>query len=150
MTPSRATWGAPCKLLGESGLASVATRMLCSFNAQPNTAAYTTSTSVPIAIQCPRVRPTSAANMQKTRRLTKCATVCGSWPAELLRAVEHGGTAATTRHGKAIVHLTPAEEPDSESRRSPVERFREHRRQWRRIDMTTEEIVASIHEDRRW
>ena len=25
-------------------------------------------------------RPTSAANMQKTSRLTKCATVCGSWP----------------------------------------------------------------------
>ena len=24
--------------------------------------------------------PTSSANMQKTSRLTKCATVCGSWP----------------------------------------------------------------------
>ena len=69
---------------------------------------------------------------------------------ELLRAVEHGETVAITRHVKAIVHLTPAEEPDSESRRSAVERFRAHRRQWRRIDMTTEEIVASIHEGRRW
>ena len=69
--------------------------------------------------------------------------------AELLRAVEHGETVATTGHGKAIVHLTPAEEPDSESRRFAVERFRAHRRQWRRIDMT-EEIVASIHEGRRW
>ena len=25
-------------------------------------------------------RPTSSANMQKTSRLTKCATACGSWP----------------------------------------------------------------------
>ena len=25
-------------------------------------------------------RPTSSANMQKTSRLTKCATICGSWP----------------------------------------------------------------------
>ena len=24
--------------------------------------------------------PTSSANMQNTRRLTKCATACGSWP----------------------------------------------------------------------
>ena len=28
----------------------------------------------------PGSRPTSSANMQKTSRLTKCATACGSWP----------------------------------------------------------------------
>ena len=28
----------------------------------------------------PGSRPTSSANMQNTSRLTKCATVCGSWP----------------------------------------------------------------------
>ena len=70
--------------------------------------------------------------------------------AELLQDVERGETVATTRHGKAIVHLTPTEEPDSESRRAAVERFRAHRRQWRRIDMKSEEIVASIQEGRRW
>ena len=69
--------------------------------------------------------------------------------AELLRAVEHGETVAITRHGKAIAHLAPAQDQDGESRKSAVERFRAHRRQWRRIDMTTEEIVASIHEGRR-
>ena len=70
--------------------------------------------------------------------------------AELLRAVEHGETVAITRHGKAIAQLTPAQDQDRDSRRSAVERFRSHRRQWRRIDMPTDEIVASIHEGRRW
>ena len=69
---------------------------------------------------------------------------------ELLRAVEHGETVAITRHGKAIAHLIPTPEHDGESRRSAVEHFWRHRREWRRIDMTSEEIVASIHENRRW
>ena len=29
---------------------------------------------------CSGSRPTSSANMQKTSRLTKCATACGAWP----------------------------------------------------------------------
>ena len=70
--------------------------------------------------------------------------------AELLQAVEHGETVAITRHGKAIAHLTPAQDQDRDSRRSAVERFRSHRGQWRRIAMTTQEIVAAIHEGRRW
>lgn len=69
--------------------------------------------------------------------------------AELLRAVEHGETVAITRRGKAVAHLTPTPEHDVESRRSAVERFRNSRRAWRRIDMTSEEIVALIHEARR-
>ena len=78
------------------------------------------------------------------------ATAAKAHLAELLRAVEHGETVAITRHGKAIAHLTPARDQDGESRWSAVERFRARRRQWRRVDMTTEEIVASIHEGRRW
>ena len=78
------------------------------------------------------------------------ATEAKAHLAELLRAVEHGETVAITRHGKAIAHLTPAQDQDRDSRGLAVERFRNHRRQWRRIDMTTEEIVASIHEGRRW
>ena len=78
------------------------------------------------------------------------ATAAKAHLAELLRAVEHGETVAITRHGKAIAHLIPARDQDRESRRSAVERFRARRRQWRRVDMTTEEIVASIHEERRW
>ena len=78
------------------------------------------------------------------------ATEAKAQLAELLRAVEHGETVAITRHGKAIALLIPTPEHDGESRRSAVERFRRHRRAWRRIDMTSEEIVASIHESRRW
>ena len=77
------------------------------------------------------------------------ATEAKAHLAALLRAVEHGETVAITRHGKAIAHLTPAQDQDSDGWGSAVERFRRHRRQWRRIDMTTEELVASIHEGRR-
>ena len=77
------------------------------------------------------------------------ATEAKAHLAALLRAVEHGETVAITRHGKAIAHLTPAQDQDSDSWGLAVERFRRHRRQWRRIDMTTEELVASIHEGRR-
>lgn len=78
------------------------------------------------------------------------ATVAKAHLAELLRAVEHGETVAITRHGKEIAHLTPPLARDGESRRSAVERFRAQRRRWRHVDMTTEEIVGSIHEGRRW
>lgn len=78
------------------------------------------------------------------------ATEAKAQLAELLRMVEHGETVAITRLGKAVAHLIPTREHDGESRRSAVERFRRHRREWRRIDMTSEEIVASIHENRRW
>lgn len=68
--------------------------------------------------------------------------------AELLRAVEHGETVAITRDGRAIAHLVPARRQDREARRLAVESFRKRRRQWRRVRMTSEEIVAAIHEDR--
>ena len=69
--------------------------------------------------------------------------------AELLRVVEYGESIAITRHGKAIAHLVPAVDHERALRRAAVERLRARRRQWRRIDMTTEEILASIREGRR-
>ncbi len=78
------------------------------------------------------------------------ATEAEAHLAELLRAVEHGETVAITRHGKAIAHLVPASDQELDQRKLAVERFRARRRQWRRIEMTTEEILASIREGRRW
>ena len=69
--------------------------------------------------------------------------------AELLRVVEHGESLAITRHGKTVAHLIPAVDHERALQREAVERFRARRRQWRRIDMTTEEILASIREGRR-
>lgn len=69
--------------------------------------------------------------------------------AELLRAVEHGETVAITRHGKAIAHLVPAKAQDRASRERAIERFRERRAGWRRIDFSTDEILASRHEGHR-
>ena len=70
--------------------------------------------------------------------------------AELLRAVEYGETVAITRHGRPIAHLIPARDQRRASQKEAVERFRAHRRQWRCIGMTPEEILVSIHEGRRW
>ncbi len=78
------------------------------------------------------------------------ATEAKAHLAELLRAVEHGETVAITRHGKAIAHLVPVSDQELDQRKLAVERFRARRRQWRRIEMTTEEILASIREGRRW
>ena len=69
--------------------------------------------------------------------------------AEMLRVVEHGEPLAITRHGKTVAHLIPAVDQERASQRAAVERFRARRRAWRRIDMTTEEILTSIREGRR-
>lgn len=68
--------------------------------------------------------------------------------AELLRSVEFGEAVAITRHGKAIAHLIPAREHESDRRKRAVAPFREARRRWRRIAMSTEEILAARHEGR--
>ena len=70
--------------------------------------------------------------------------------AELLRAVEYGETVAITRHGRAIAHLVPARDRERTRRRDAVTRFRDRRRRWRRIEMSTDEILAARHEGRRW
>ena len=64
--------------------------------------------------------------------------------AELLRVVEYGQSIAITRHGKTVTRLVSAVGCERVLQRAAVERFRARRRQWRRIDMTTEEILASI------
>ena len=69
--------------------------------------------------------------------------------AELLRVVEYGESIAITSYGKTVAHLVPVVDHERVLQRAAVERFRARRRQWRRIDMTTEEILASIREGRR-
>ena len=70
--------------------------------------------------------------------------------AELLRAVENGETVAITRRGKRVAHMTPAPDRECARRKEAVARFRERRRRWRRIDMSTDEILAARHEGHRW
>ena len=70
--------------------------------------------------------------------------------AELLRAVEAGETVAITRRGKPVAHLVPAPDRERDRRKEAVARFRERRRRWRRIDVSTDEILAARHEGHRW
>ena len=70
--------------------------------------------------------------------------------AELLRTVEYGETVAITRHGRAIAHLTPVEDQEAARRKEAVDRFRRARRRWRRIEMSTDEILAARREGHRW
>lgn len=70
--------------------------------------------------------------------------------AELLRAVEYGEAVAITRHGRPVAHLVPAPDQERARRKEAVARFRARRRGWRRIDMSTEEILAARHEGHRW
>ena len=70
--------------------------------------------------------------------------------AELLRAVEYGETVAITRHGRTIAHLVPARDRERARRKEAVTRFRERRRRWRRVEMSTDEILAVRREGRRW
>ena len=70
--------------------------------------------------------------------------------AELLRAVETGETVVITRRGKRVAHLIPAPGRERDRRKEMVARFREGRRRWRRIDVSTDEILAARHEGHRW
>ena len=70
--------------------------------------------------------------------------------AELLRAVELGESVSITRYGKAVAHLVPADAQERQNRRKAVEEFRRRRSQWKRVDFTTEEILASRHEGHRY
>ncbi len=78
------------------------------------------------------------------------ATEAKSKLAELLRTVERGESIAITRHGQTVAHLVPAQDNEVARRRAAVERFRERRRKWRKIDMSTEEILAARHEGHRF
>ena len=68
---------------------------------------------------------------------------------ELLREVEHGGTFAITRHGKMVARLVRAHAQDRASREAAVERFRQRRAGWRRVNFSTEEILEARHEGHR-
>ena len=70
--------------------------------------------------------------------------------AELLRAVEYGETVAITRQGRTIAHLVPVRDRERAHRKEAVMRFRERRRRWRRVEMSTDEILAARREGRRW
>lgn len=70
--------------------------------------------------------------------------------AELLRTVERGESIAITRHGQTVAHLVPAHDDEIVRRREAIARFRERRRRWRKIDMSTEEILAARHEGHRF
>ena len=70
--------------------------------------------------------------------------------AELLRTVERGESIAITRHGQTVAHLVPAQDNEIARRRAAVERFRERRRKWRKIDMSREEVLAARHEGHRF
>ncbi len=70
--------------------------------------------------------------------------------AELLRAVEHGETVAITRHGKTVAHLSPPGASDDNARKTAVERLRAWRRRRPPVGLTTAEILALMHEGRRW
>ena len=70
--------------------------------------------------------------------------------AELLRTVEYGEMVAITRHGQAIAHLIPARDQEYTLRKEAVVRFRDRRRRWRRIEMSTDEILAARPEGHRW
>ena len=70
--------------------------------------------------------------------------------AELLRTVEYGEAVAITRHGRAVAHLIPAQGDEAIHRKDAVERFRNGRRRWRRIEMSTDEVLAARREGHRW
>ena len=78
------------------------------------------------------------------------ATQAKAYFAELLRTVEYGEAVAITRHGRAVAHLIPAQGDEVVRRKEAVERFRNGRRQWRRIEMSTDEILAARREGHRW
>ena len=70
--------------------------------------------------------------------------------AELLRQVEYGETVVITRHGRAVAHLTPPPDHDSETREAAVARFRAWRKRRRPVGVTTDEILDFIREGRRF
>ena len=70
--------------------------------------------------------------------------------AELLHTVEYGEMVAIARHGQAIAHLIPARDRECALRKEAVVRFRDRRRRWRRIEMSTDEILAARREGHPW
>ena len=69
--------------------------------------------------------------------------------ADLLRAVERGESFSITRHGRTIAYLVPTDVADEGTRRQALARFRERRSRWRKLALSTEDLLAMRHEDHR-
>ena len=78
------------------------------------------------------------------------ATTAKARLAELLRSVEAAKPLPLRRHGKAVAHLSPAHAHERAARAAAVEWFRQRRAGWRRVEMSTQEILAARHEGHRW
>ena len=69
---------------------------------------------------------------------------------DLIQEVERGAAIAITRNGKDVAALVPFDDAERERRRRAVENFRERRRKWGKIEVSTEEIFEFINEGRRF
>ena len=69
---------------------------------------------------------------------------------ELLGTVAEGERIAITRCDQTVAYLIPPREFDLNQRRWAVARFRDRRRRWRKIVMSTDEILKARHEDHRF
>ena len=69
--------------------------------------------------------------------------------AQLLDEVEHGETVLITRHGQAVARLIPEAEAQVAEKLKLIQKIREFRRTLRN-PLTTEEILASIHEGHKY
>lgn len=70
--------------------------------------------------------------------------------ADLIGDVENGEFIAITRNGKDVAALVPFDDAERERRRQGVESFLESRRKWKKVKVTTEEILAWRHEGHRF
>ena len=69
---------------------------------------------------------------------------------ELLGTVTEGESIAITRRGQTVAYLISPREYERTQRRSAVARFRDRRREWRKIGMSTDEILIARHEGHRF
>ena len=69
---------------------------------------------------------------------------------ELLGTVAEGESIAITRRGQIVALLIPPHDDELTQRRAAVDRFRERRRGWRKISMSTDEILKARHEGHRF
>ena len=69
---------------------------------------------------------------------------------ELLGTVAEGESIAITRRGQNVAFLIPPRDFELNQRRSAVDRFRDRRRGWRKIGISTDEILKARHEGHRF
>ena len=69
---------------------------------------------------------------------------------ELLGLVAEGESIAITHRGQTVAYLIPPREFELTQRRSAVARFQARRRGWRKIGMSTDEILKARHEGHRF